>query len=86
MRSASKSRRNRWLAALAAINRAGSLSRRSISVAAAWPGSSRDQNRASTPSSQSSEMGPMFPATMGSPAAIASMIASDDDSEYEAWT
>ena len=30
--------------------------------------------------------GPMAPATMGRPAAIASMIASDDVSEYEAWT
>jgi aryl-alcohol dehydrogenase-like predicted oxidoreductase len=79
--SASKSRRNRSLAELAAINRAGSESSRSISTAAALDGSSSDQNRASTPSSQSSEIGPMLPATMGRPAPIASMIASDDDSE-----
>ena len=50
-------------------------------VAAARAGSSRGQNRASMPSSQSSGMGPMLAATIGRPAAIASMIASDDDSE-----
>src|SRR5215469_8811962 len=78
MISASKSRRNRSLAALAAFNRAGSLSSRSISTAAARAGSSRGQNRASTPSSQSSAIGPVLPATIGRPADIASMIASDD--------
>ena len=85
-RFASKSRRNRALAAVAALKRAGSQSSSSSSVAAAWDASSSDQNRASTPSSHNSAMGPMFPATMGRPAAIASMIANDEDSEYEAWT
>src|SRR5262245_38029890 len=84
--SASKSRQHRSLANPSAVIRAGAQSSRSISVAAAWAGSSSGQNRPSTPSSQSSEIGPMLPATMGRPAAIASMIASDDDSEYEAWT
>ena len=86
MTSASKSRRNRSLAALAARKRAGSQSSRSSSIAAASSASSRGQKRASTPSSQSSATGPIMPATMGRPAAIPSMMASDDDSEYEAWT
>ena len=57
-----------------------------IRTAAAWTGSSRGQYLPSTPSSKSSAMGPIFPATMGRPAAMASMIARDDDSEYDAWT
>src|SRR5262249_22702740 len=58
MRSASNSRRKRSLALLAAFSRAGSQSSRSISMVAALAGLSSGQNRASTPSSQSSEMGP----------------------------
>jgi len=62
--------------ALAAFSRAGSQSSMSISVAAAWAVVLEGQNRASTPSSQSSKITAVLPATMGRPTAIASVIAS----------
>jgi hypothetical protein len=48
--------------------------------------SSREQNHASTPWSQRLQLGPMLPTAMGRPAAIASIVVSDDDPECEACT
>ncbi len=81
MVSASNSRRKRSREAAAAHARSGSQASRLVNMEAALMGSSRGQKRASIPSSQSSEIGPMSAATMGRPAAIASIIASEDDSE-----